>query len=60
MDWSTASSNSMGPGMSRVACSGWDDMVGGCAGGLEAEAGEEGEAEAAAADEEEADSWRDI
>ncbi len=27
MDWRTASSNSMGPGMSSVGCSGWVDMV---------------------------------
>lgn len=27
MDWSTASSNSMGPGMSKVGCSGWEDML---------------------------------
>ena len=28
MELRTASSNSMGPGMSSVACSGWDDMAG--------------------------------
>lgn len=27
MDWRTASSNSIGPGMRRVGCSGCDDMV---------------------------------
>jgi hypothetical protein len=28
MDWRTASSSSIGPGMSRVGCSAWEDMFG--------------------------------
>ena len=27
MDWRTASSNSMGPGMSRVECGAWEDIL---------------------------------
>lgn len=27
MDWRTASSNSMGPGISKVGCSGWVDIL---------------------------------
>ena len=30
MDCRTASSNSMGPGMSKAGCSGWDDILLGC------------------------------
>lgn len=30
MDCKTASSNSIGPGMSRVGWSGWDDILAGC------------------------------
>lgn len=42
MDWRTASSNSMGPGMRSVACSGWEDMVR-FADGPEGDSGEDGE-----------------